>query len=68
MHHKKSKQDKNKELTIFFGQGPQVLAPLHEGTPINIILIKSKDRRTNLAERIGGRTRNAEKEQKETIP
>ncbi len=46
-HHKKSKQENKKELTKFFGQGPRVPAPSWEGTPIEVVVNKREDRRTN---------------------
>jgi hypothetical protein len=53
-HHKKSKQEKKKELAKFFGQGPPVPAPSREGTPIDIVVNKREDRRTNLKGGGGG--------------
>jgi hypothetical protein len=49
-HHKKSKQDKKKELVIFFGQGLCVPAPSQKETPIDIVVNKRKDGRTKQEE------------------
>ncbi len=45
VHYKKSKQDKKKELAICFGQGPRVPAPSQEGTLIEVVVQKRKNRR-----------------------
>jgi hypothetical protein len=41
---KQSKQCRKKELADFFGQGPQVPAPLRKGTPIDAVVKQMENR------------------------